>query len=236
MSRDKASSARWCEARGIPFAATVSTDQPDAPDGAGRLLAEHGFPLIAKPRSGSASIGVVALRDRQQVQQVLAQPGMILQPFYAPPSAPLVPDLAAGTPLFWEIPCPDEPGIMGLIGPDGEIGPHLCFTATHRLGRNEDMGRLVDPTLTDFADEVVARFADLGWRGPLNLQVRLAPDGWRIIEINPRFTGGTAGRLLLGLDEVAWVLNHWLGRDVVPPRQDPPVSRVVMRLSEVPVT
>ena len=236
MSRDKATSARWCESHGIPFAATVSTDDPDAAALVDRLLADHGFPLIAKPRAGSASIGVVALLDRGQLQQVLAQPGMIVQPFYEPPPVALAPDLASGVPLFWEIPCPDEPAVMGLIGPNGEIGPDLCFTSTHRLGRNEDMGTLVDATLADFSHDVVRRFADLGWRGPLNLQVRRAADGWRIIEINPRFTGGTAGRMLLGLDEVAWVLNRWLGFEAVPPREDPPVSRVVMRMTEFPVS
>ena len=46
---------------------------------------------------------------------------------------------------------------------------------------------------------------------------RRSAQGWQLIEINPRFSGGTSGRYLLGFDEVGWVLNTWLGAGTVPP-------------------
>ena len=136
--------------------------------------------------------------DESQLATASARAGMLLQPFLSAPTRDsLRLDVSAGVPLFWEVPCPDEPAIMGLIGSDGELGPYLCVTATHRLGRIEDLSRTPDPELAAFAQRVLERFRDEGWRGPLNLQVRRGPDGWHIIEINPRFTGVTAGRLHL---------------------------------------
>jgi carbamoyl-phosphate synthase large subunit len=236
IARDKWLSALWCNSHGIAFADSVSTDDSNAAAQVGDLLRRWGYPLIAKPRDGSASAGVVVVVDDQQLTNVLSRPGVVLQPFIDPPSAEqLSLDGAAGWPLFWEIPCPDEPAIMGLIGPDGEIGPHLCFTATHRLGRNEDLCRADDPELDEFARLTIEQFRDAGWRGPLNMQVRRSPDSWYIIEINARFTGGTAGRLHLGLDEVRWVLHRWLGREVMPAWNHPPVRRVNRYLQEFPV-
>lgn len=236
MTRDKWETARWCAAQGVPFAPTVATGGPESVSQASQLIDAHGFPLICKPRSGSASAGVTVVLDRQQLAVAAQIPGMILQPFLDPPSAAAFHlDTRAGLPLFWEVPCPDEPAVMGIIGPRGEVGPHLCFTATHRLGRNEDLRASHDATLDEFAEWVVPAFRDAGWRGPLNLQVRRGRDGWQIIEVNPRFTGGTAARLHLGLDEVGWVLNRWLGRDVVPEWERPAVDRVERYLQEFPV-
>lgn len=235
MTRDKWATYEWCRERGIPFAESVATGRPDSIEAAIALVERWGFPLISKPRSGSASLGVSVITTQPQLAAAAALPGMMLQPFLSPPEpARLELDTSAGVPLFWEVPCPDEPAIMGLIGPDGDIGPHLCFTATHRLGRNEELRQLPDPGLEAFATWVLGRFRDEGWRGPLNLQLRRGPDSWHIIEINPRFTGGTSGRLHLGLDEVRWIVNRWLDAELVPPWPHPPVARVQRHLTDVP--
>jgi hypothetical protein len=124
---------------------------------------------------------------------------------------------------------------MALFGPDGEIGPHLCFSSRHRLGRNERLWTLDDPTLAEFAAAVLPKFAVAGWRGPLNLQVRKGPDGWQVIEINARFSGGTAARLHMGLDEVGWIVNRYLGPATIPAWPHEPVDVVARTFREIPV-
>lgn len=233
MTRDKAASSDWCAAFGIPHAPTQSTDTVDAK--ARARIAEWGFPLIAKPARGSGSLGVTVVLTEAHLEAVLATPGMVVQPFLSPPPAALDLDLSRGLPLFWEVLCDDEPGVMALFGPQGEIGPHMCFSSRHRLGRNEALWRLDDPTLEAFAADVLPKFAAAGWLGPLNLQVRKGPDGWQVIEINARFSGGTAARLHMGLDEVGWVLNSWLGEATVPQWRAEPVARVQRTFREVPV-
>lgn len=209
-SRDKWLTYQWCQGVGIPFVATVCTDHADCQQALAWPL-----PLIAKPRAGSGSIGVRVLLTREQLQGTLAQPGMVIQPFLDPP-AQLSPDLTLGTPLFWEVECNAEYGVQALIGPEGDIGPWFCFVASHKSGRNDRLRACHDPSLNAFASDVVPKLAAHGWRGPINLQARRSAQGWQLIEINPRFSGGTSGRYLLGFDEVGWVLNRWLGADTLP--------------------
>jgi len=236
MTRDKWRSYQWCSKRGIPFAPTVSTDSSAARAELNMLIAEWSFPLIAKPARGSGSLGVTVLIDDSHLRAVLATPGLVVQPFLSPPSPEsLRMDVSRGVPLFWEVPCDNETGIMALIGPQGEIGPRLCFSAQHRMGRNESLWTVGDPELDEFADDVLPTLVAHGMRGPINLQVRRGRDGWRIIEINARFTGGTAARLLMGLDEVGWIMNSWIGGEVVPKFGRDAVPRVVRPFRELPV-
>ncbi|MDO9159638.1 MAG: ATP-grasp domain-containing protein [Burkholderiaceae bacterium] len=211
ISRDKLLTYQWCQGVGIPFVATACTDHADGPQ-----ALEWPLPLIAKPRAGSGSIGVRVLHTPAQVAATLAQPGMVIQPFLDPPPQ-LSPDLTLGTPLFWEVECNAEYGVQALIGPHGEVGPWFCFVASHKSGRNDSLRPCHDASLQAFASTVVPQLAAHGWRGPINLQARRSAQGWQLIEINPRFSGGTSGRYLLGFDEVGWVLNTWLGAGTVPP-------------------
>lgn len=210
ICRDKLLTYQWCQSVGIPFVDTVCTDSDDRQ----RALAWP-MPLIAKPRTGSGSIGVRVVLHQDQLQGTLAQPGMVIQPFLDPP-AQLSPDLTLGSPLFWEVECDAEYGVQALIGPGGEIGPWFCFVASHKSGRNDRLRQCDAPGLNEFASAVVPKLAAHGWRGSINLQARRSPQGWQLIEINPRFSGGTSGRYLLGFDEVGWVLNRWLGAGTIP--------------------
>ena len=235
-TRDKWETAALCARLGVPFAPSVCTDLPDAAERAAALVREWGFPLIAKPRHGSGSLGVRVLLDEAQLEHCLAEPRYLLQPFLSPPSADALRlDTRAGLPLFWEVPVVDSPAVMAVIEPDGTVRGPMCFAVTHRLGRVEEIHRVDDPALHAFAVSAVGAFAAAGWRGPLNLPLRRGPDTWYVIEINPRFTGGTSGRFHLGFDEVGIALNAWVGREVVPAPTRRPVARVRRILHDFPV-
>ncbi len=235
-TRDKWATAALCERVGVPFAPSVCTDLADAAGRAADLVAAWGFPLIAKPRDGSGSLGVRVVVDAAQLERCLAAPGYLLQPFLDPPRAEALQlDTSAGLPLFWEVPVVDSPAIMAVVEPDGAVRGPLCFAVTHRLGRVEEIHRVDDPALHAFSVAAAAAFAAAGWRGPLNLPLRRGPDTWFVIEINPRFTGGTSGRFHLGFDEVGYTLNAWLGREVVPAPSAAPVARVRRILHDFPV-
>ncbi len=234
MTRDKWLTHEWCRQRGIPFAPSVCTDVSSADD-VDSLVAAWGYPLVAKPRGGSGSLGVRVLTGPEHLAAARELPGYLIQPFLdPPPPAALELDLAAGLPLFWEIPVHATPALTIVIGPDGTAMQPLCFAADQRLGRVEAVQRLDDPALADFAAVMSRAFQEAGWRGPLSMPLRRGPDGWYIIELNPRFSGGTSGRLLLGFDEVRWVVNRWLGWDAVPAWTGRPTGRVQRLLQDFP--
>lgn len=234
---DKAATAAFALRHGLPHVPTMVTDDATASAEAAAMIAAHGLPLISKPRDGNGSRGVRVLTDHDQVVGALGVPGQVLQPFLdVPRDTPLRPDLALGTPLFWEVPEERLFVVQVLIGRDGTVLGALPFRSRHVRGRPEEFWVHDDPALLRLGTDVAAAAASEGWRGPLNVQAkRDAAGGYHVIELNGRFSGGTSARLLLGFDEVGLLLDDLLGRPVLPARADPPVRRVVRMLADVPV-
>ena len=233
MTRDKYETYLWCKAIDVPFVPSVATATATSRAELAELVEEWGFPLIAKPRTGSGSLGVRVLTEPSHLAAIVSQPGMVVQPYLeAPPAESLKLDLSRGIPLFFEVPVDNGTTVMALIGRDGEIGPLCLHGVSQRLGRNESLKRLHDERLLAAAMHATTRFRDAGWRGPLNMGFRHGHDRWWIFEVNPRFSGGTPGRLLLGFDEVGWVVNSWFGRDVIPPYSGASGDRVVCYITD----
>ena len=216
IMNDKIESARFAAAHGLPFADTVCSDDDGAAQAAERLLASHGFPLIAKPRDGNGSRGIFVLLDRNHLARALARPGMAIQPYYDPPDT-LAPDITGGIPFFWAVEEARLYAVQTLIDRDGRIGPACAFVSTMVAGRCERLVRRDDPALLDIARAYAKQIATIGWRGPFNLQLKRHGDDFRAIEMNGRFSGGTSARRHLGFDEVAMTLNDWFGEGAVPP-------------------
>lgn len=236
---DKALTARFAAAHGLAYAPTVSTDAPGAAAAASRLVAAHGFPLIAKPARGSGSLGVRILTCDPHLHAALAKPGMVIQPFLdCPPPAALDVGLDHGVPLFWDVPEDRMYSVQFSINREGAITGSHTQRARLVRGRIEEFWAFEDAQLHAVGEAFAQAAIREGWRGPLNVQAKRAAGtagGWQVIELNGRFSGGTACRLWLGCDEVADMINEWVGRPVVPAAKLEPVVHVVRLLSEFPM-
>lgn len=215
---DKWKSHEFARARGLPFVPTLVS----APTHAMRaFIARHGFPLVAKPRDGFASRGVFLLVNEDQVRAALARPNYMVQPFLGD-HASVLSTLEGfdhhGIPLFFTFEGVKR-GTQLLIAPDGSLAGAFCTRQRMRQGGSDRVEVDDDAVSNALARQCGAAFAAAGWRGPLNIQCLEAPDGsLHIHEFNGRFTGATEARRLLGYDEVALAIHHFLGRDIV---QDP---------------
>jgi hypothetical protein len=222
---DKSASAAFAQTQGLPFVPTVDTGAPDAAQRAEALLANHGFPLIAKPANGNGSRGVRVLLDRPQLRRQLGMPATVLQPMIdAPPRAALQPDLADGVPLFWGVPEERLFAVRGWIGLDARPRAGCAYVMRMTAGRFDRMALVDDPALHRLGEAYgLALAAALHWRGPYHLQCKRDAAGryWPI-ELHGRFGGGTAGRAMLGHDEAGAVLRHWLGERALPAQDGPP--------------
>jgi carbamoyl-phosphate synthase large subunit len=88
-----------------------------------------------------------------------------------------------------------------------ELGPRLVISSGVSQG---DIGRYGEVTAQ--CREIADR---LGSRGPLNLQCRFVDGKVRVFEINPRFSGTTSLRAMVGLNEPdLLVRRHLLGEDI----------------------
>lgn len=185
-------------------------------------------PAIAKPRRGSGSLGVRVVVTEQQMAESVGDPGTVLQPLVGP--VPELPDPTAGWPLFYCPPTARLGGVQGIIGRQGELLAAAAFETQQVIGRVESQWLTDDPDLLRVGQLWLEAMARAGWRGPLNVATIHDGTRWLGLELNGRFTGGTSSRLACGFDEVGIAVNHWVGREVVPPAElQADVLRAVMQ-------
>lgn len=169
------------------------------------------FPFIAKPRGGYASRGVEIIRNKEDISKI--KDNHIVQ------------ELA--------VPSEDDPNYefyMKQISKNinsqvSEISIQIVFDMRGNLmGRMFSYNKLnngvpieilpyEDDYIWQIIDNLVPTFLKLGLRGPLNIQGRLTKNGLKLFEMNPRFTGITGLRALMGFNEVEACVKEWLGLD-----------------------
>ncbi len=187
--RDKYRTACWLREAG--FAAPRSflpTADPDT------LEATLGFPMLVKPRTGSRSRGVRRVDDRAALSRALAETA---DPF-----------------IQQYLPGDEGEFTCGVVVLDGRVDTVAVLRRRLKDG-NTIFAEAVDrPEIDSHCREIGRR---LGAEGPVNIQLRLVDGVPYVFEINPRFSGTTVFRALLGINEPERVLLHLLGRDVGPP-------------------
>lgn len=235
---DKVLSYRFAQKYGLPFAPTVESGKPDSLSKAKILMEKYGLPFIAKPRKGNGSRGIWVVVEERQLERVALEPGFSIQPFFRKDRDGIEPlDTSFGLPFFWEI---KEPGLFAaqaIIKKDRTIEEIFPFVSKMVGGKCERMDVFDDPEMKkivrSFSEAAVAE----GWRGPFNIQLKFdAIHGWHVIEMNGRFSGGTSARYFLGFDEVARIINDWVGEGTIPGRNVPAGNKVVTRiLADYPI-
>ena len=211
---DKWVSAQFSDLHHLPFAKSIvgGSDGERA-----AFVGKHGFPLVAKPRRGYASLGVYMLWNESQLLRTLDQGDYIVQQFLGDPR--IVADYLAaienlGIPLHHTFQGTRH-SIQALIAPDGATAHVMSMRIVSDRRRSKWVGLDDDPAAMEIGVKCARVFAEAGWRGPLNIQCQRAPDGRLLIhEFNGRFTGATVERWLLGYDEVGAALEQFTGRQI----------------------
>jgi carbamoyl-phosphate synthase large subunit len=208
---DKWLSAQFCERHDLPFAPTIHDAGPQE---RAAFVARHGFPLIAKPRRGYASLDVYLLWNARQLDHALDVEHDVVQQFLGDPAVLarfLADNERRGVPLHHTFQGLKH-SIQALIAPDGAIAHVICTRNISRRRRSKWVEPDDSADARDIGDRCAAAFAAEGWRGPLNIQCQRAHDGTLLIhEFNGRFTGATVDRWLLGFDEVGAAIEHFTG-------------------------
>jgi carbamoyl-phosphate synthase large subunit len=182
IGRDKTRTNAWLRQQGFP---TVRQALPAA------VLAhsdEWRFPLLTKPRHGSAGIGVARIADADALER-RSRLDIVCE------------ELAGG----------DEHTIDVLVGSRGR-----CLAAVPRRRIEVRAGEVSKgvtvhhPGLEDLATGIAESLP--GAYGVLNIQVFLdAEGGMRVIEINPRYVGGFPLAWQAGAHLPRWTIEEVLG-------------------------
>ena len=191
----------------VPFYRTVlvseAIERPDAVT----------YPAIVKPRWGSASTGIrilVAASDWQSVAGALPVGQLdqwVVQPL--------------GRPVWWDeatwrrvlarrsIDQQDQLAMQLFITRHGDVAGRMAWRATLKRGVVIGVEPLDVPAIWQAIETVEKALRSLGARGPVNIQGIWDGRNARFFEINPRFSGSTGVRALLGYREVEAAVRHF---------------------------
>jgi hypothetical protein len=215
ICNDKYETWRFAQAHGLPFADTAV----DA-EGLRRIVARHGYPVIAKPRRGGhASRGVHVVRDDGETDRALNAGRFVFQAFIEPSSASidLSRELAFGLP--WSLQMRDiRHAAEGVIDRDGGVICLSSVVSDTAGGLSLRMEVVDDPEVEGVYRDYARALAARGHLGPLNLQGKKTAAGNFVpYEINGRFTGSVMARALQGHNQVTFALDYFLAGRLPPP-------------------
>ncbi|HEX8802654.1 MAG TPA: ATP-grasp domain-containing protein [Acidimicrobiales bacterium] len=196
IAADKQATQDWLTGHGFP---TVRQASPAA------ALADPAawpFPLMAKPRFGSASEGVGLVRNRDELELVAVRDA----------ARPPMSDGTRGDMVVQSVAGGEEHTIDVFVGSDGRC---RCAVPRRRL---EVRGGEVSKAVTVRSAELIDLAHDLchalpGPYGVLNFQVFADEETGQlaVIELNPRFGGGFPLSYQAGADYPRWLLEDVRG-------------------------
>ncbi|HEY5881360.1 MAG TPA: ATP-grasp domain-containing protein [Nakamurella sp.] len=178
---------------GLPYNVphVLVTDANQLADAATRL----GYPLVAKPPAEAISHGVVLVNDEIDLRAAYAQlSGLLLSLRGQPRPGHVLLEKYIEGPEF-SVESLTVGGVTGFYGVTAKkVGPPPGFLETeHSFPAELDPG-----TVTAVLHTVGSVLTRLGYRqGPAHTEVRLSPDGPKVVEVNPRAPAGNLTTMLM---------------------------------------
>ena len=181
IGNDKWETYRFLKSNGLPYPDSALPQDREA------LIERTGFPVLIKPRAGSASRDVFIVNSREELELLLKRvKDPIIQEYLMPENE----EYTSGAVLF-------EGELMGILTMKREI-----------KGGNTYRG-IVD-SFNDVKEAVEKVALKFNPYGPSNFQMRFTSKGPITFEINPRFSGTTGMRAYYGFNEAEAVINYVL--------------------------
>jgi biotin carboxylase len=233
-ARSKEQSRRRLREAGLPVPRFEVVSRDLSREELSALVARAPYPCVVKPLVLSGSRGVIRADDAEQLRAALARVAALLRS----PDVAQRRDPDLGRVLVEEfIPGP-EVALEGLLSrghlhvlalfdkPDPLDGPFFEETLYVTPSRHP-------ATLQDSVARAVAEgCAALGLReGSIHAELRLSPEGPRILEVAARSIGGLCGRALrfgVGVTLEELILRHALGLRAEPPPRERRAAGVLM--------
>ena len=171
------------------------------------------YPAILKPRQGSGSDGIQILATASNWDSIKLRytmdslDGLVVQPLGRP---------SAWNDATWQrtlderrLRRQDQLVVQLFFAESGEIIGRMSWLATLKNGVVMAVEIIEEPEIWRAVEPVERAFSTLGVRGPLNIQGIWAGENTQFFEVNPRFSGSTGVRALLGYREVEAAIRHF---------------------------
>ena len=210
IASDKWLAYEFCMEQGLPFVDSIVGRDAQA---RAKFVGSGGLPGVAKPRRGFSSGGIRLVWNEAQLDHALAA-GDVVQRFIG--DARSIDEFRRaldeeGIPLHYTFQT-FKHSVQALIAPDGSVAQVVCTRNQLNLRRAKRVEPDGSAASRELGEACAHAFGRAGWRGPLNIQCQEHADGSLLIhEFNGRFTGATAVRWHLGLDEVGPAIERFAG-------------------------
>jgi carbamoyl-phosphate synthase large subunit len=183
---DKWKTFQYLDKKGFKTPCTV------LPENVGELVDGRGFPLVVKPRTGSASRGLFIATDKEELDYALSHSDdAIVQEYLVPKDWEANLDK---NDLKRQI---DEYSTEVIVSKEGDVVNSLSNWRKMDKGV-PSVAKIRPYEEVREACEEIAR--SLNVVGPVNLQARVTEEGPTFFEINTRFSGSTAVRCVAGFN------------------------------------
>lgn len=207
LASDKYQTYTFCTALGIavPQTYTNLAEALTRLDG-GSLQ----WPVMVKPRKGSASINITTCADRLQLEAA-----------FEATRAPMIQEIVRG----------DEYG-YDLFG-DAQYQPISVYCKKKlamRAGETDKAVSTSDPALIAFGEKLLGGLELLG---PADVDVVLTSEGPKLLEINPRFGGGYPCSHLAGADFPRKIMALRTGEPLTPDIGSCPAGVCMLKQDEI---
>ncbi|MFS8175253.1 NAD-dependent epimerase/dehydratase family protein [Vreelandella titanicae] len=164
------------------------------------------FPLIAKPEQGFASKGIAIITTRNDLEKIQLESGYIYQEIAVPqehdPSYnAFIKQLTKGNNLQVS-----EISLQLLFDENSDLVERCATYNTLKGGVPIEVQPYAAIELSGFIKAIKRSLKRLKAFGPINIQGRMTDHGFKVFEINPRFTGITGLRAKLGFNEVEFCI------------------------------
>jgi carbamoyl-phosphate synthase large subunit len=209
IGRDKLRTCRWLEAVGLPVPGYADLNDRESVT---QLVERCGFPLIAKPRFGKGSDGILTVRDEQDLERVVGAEDMALRDVVGS-------QIGAGDLVLQEYLGHEQEEYTAGCFCDADGVPCGTIVLRRRLqGGTTTTAELGSfPEVRAAASSIASALRPLG---PCNVQLRFHNGRAVPFEINPRFSGTTAMRARMGFNEVEAAIRHFVLGEPVPVLRD----------------
>lgn len=185
IGQDKYRTCQWLSENGLHFPKFCLPEQTESVEA---LVKECGFPLIAKPRRGKGSNGVMKIENREELETVFSLHDYVLQ------------ECVGDETKEYTVGCyVDKSGILRETIVMHRFLSHGS-TAVAQVVRDEAVRKE--------AERICKAFAP---RGPFNIQMRKNAKGEAVcFELNVRFSGTTPMRTHFGFKDVEAMVKEYL--------------------------
>ena len=172
------------------------------------------FPLISTPRDGYASKGVYIVNSKHDFY--LADENCILQEIAFPHKQDPNYESYLESLNNGHNAQVAEISVQLLCDKKGIIKARCATYNKLNNGVPIEILPIENKIVDEAVDRLIPELIKQGLSGPINIQGRITEDGFKIFELNPRFTGITGLRASMGFNEVAACIKHWGFGELLP--------------------